>query len=342
MNAPLLAVLVLNNFREYLRDFTSSFFTFVFPLIFVVIFFMSGSGGGAPGPLPLALEGDVDAPQAQALVEALAGVPGLRLLPAGHEAAGVVSVAVGADDRIRLEVSADPALTTLLHTAVLAAAGRQAGPLPFDYRFEPVRRSSELVQLLPAFFAMSLLQLGLFGTSTPLLQQRARGVFRHMKTLPITVVQIVAALLATRLAIALVQMVGLYAIAAGLFGFRIEGSGVLFAALLALGTGCFVAMGFALGGIVGNQQVGVLLTLAINFLMLSFGNVFFQVPPGSALALISNALPITYLVDGLRLAATGEPQALPIGLVLAVLAGATVLLTAVSVRFFRFDMGSRA
>ncbi|MBC2858627.1 ABC transporter permease [Stappia sp. 28M-7] len=342
MNMPLLAILVLNNFREYLRDFTSSFFTFVFPLIFVVIFFMSSSGGGAPGALPLSLQGDLAAPQAQAVVEALSAVPGVRLLPAGHEAAGTVTLTVGAGGRVALSAAADPSLARVLETAMLAAAGRQAGSLPFDYSFEPVRRTSELVQLLPAFFAMSLLQLGLFGTSTPLLQQRARGVFRHMKTLPITVVQIVSALLVTRLAIALVQMVGLYAIATGFFGFRIEGSGLLFAALLALGTGCFVAMGFALGGIIGNQQVGVLATLAINFLMLSFGNVFFQVPRDSALAVVSDLLPITYLVDGLRQAATGEPQALPLALVLAVLAAATVLLTAVSVRFFRFDMGQQA
>ncbi|MHC5652359.1 ABC transporter permease [Stappia sp. ICDLI1TA098] len=338
MNAPLLAILMLNNFREYLRDFTSSFFTFVFPLIFVVIFFLTGSGGSGYGSLPLSVEGDVDTPQAQAVIEALAAVPSVRVLPAGRTGAGTVMITVATDGRVGLVIAADPVLAPTLRTIALAAAGSRADPAPFDYSFEPVQRTSELVQLLPAFFAMSLLQLGLFGTSTPLLQQRARGVFRHMKTLPITVFQIVVALLTTRLVIALVQMAGLYAISTAFFGFRIEGSGVLFAALLTLGTCCFVAMGFALGGIVGNQQVGMLLTLGLNFLMLSFGNVFFQVPPGGGLALISGLLPITYLVEGLRMAATGEAQGVSLEVAVAVLAAATLVLTVVSVRFFRFDM----
>lgn len=341
MNKPLARIMLVNNLREYLRDFTSSFFTFVFPLIFVVIFFFQTGEQVGGGHFVVFLTGDASPQTLEQVSDVLEEVPILRVSPHEIDGASEIVVRQNTDGSLHLKITGPAELEPALETIMLAGQGAAIADPVFDYAFEPRETKSLLVQLLPAFFGMSLLQLGLFGTSMPLLAQRSSGVFRHLRTLPIEVTQIVTSLAMTRLLMAALQMVGLYLIATVLFGFTVEGSLLWFIAFLVVGTLCFVSMGFAIGGAIDNFQVGNLLVLGLNFLMLGLGNVFFVLPPDSSLNTLAQFLPITYLTDGLRFAATGLTFNFAPVLSIGILGFFTVMFSLMALRVFHFDMERR-
>lgn len=338
MNLRLLKVILRNSFLEYFRDFTSSFFTFVFPLIFVIIFYINASSNPGAQQLLIGFESTLSLSETNAVLSTLEKVETVMIVPEGDDSLATIKMTRGSDGRPLITFYATSEFSAMMQTIAQAAAGADLAQPAFIYAFEATETGSDHRQLLASFFGLSLLQLGLFGTATPLLQQRAQGVFRHIRTLPVTISQIVAALLATRLVVAAVQMIGLYAISAGWLGFQIEGSILLFIAFLTVGTVCFVAMGFAIGGAVMNFQIGSMANLALNFLMLGLGNVFFTPAEDGMLSVISTVLPMTYLTDGLRSAATGQDQLYSPYIAMTVLAGFAILFTALAIQFFRFDM----
>ncbi len=349
-NSPLLKVMIRNNLLEYFRDFTSAFFTFVFPLIFIIIFALSGSSRSAPANMIVLIQDDASSASVSDIVTALKSVPSLNVIlnqktkSAHHvkmDAAGVINFSRTSAGSVEITVLGQPEIASYLETALLAAqhiASRDIEPA-FTYTLhlkEPERPL--ILQLLPAFFGMALLQLGLFGTSAPLLQLRASSFLRQMQTLPLTTWQFIASLLVTRFIIAIFQMIGMFLISRYLLGLTIDGSVTLFILFLCVGALCFVSMGFAVGGYMANAQAGMFLNLIINFLMLAFGGVFVTASTHGWASIISNILPIRYLTDGLEIATTGSPGQFSLVLSFLVLVGWSIVFILFSIKTFRYDL----
>jgi ABC-2 type transport system permease protein len=354
-----LLIFIRNNILEYLRDFTSTFFTFVFPLIFVVIFSLTGSSKSSPPNMSVKVVGDIYHPQALELIEALNKVPAITVSwfeVKGEKAArsqlnystsSVVWFNAKENEGIKVWVFGWKGVKRYIETAFLAASTTEQSELYqhkiySDFTFEFVEpEHSVVLQMLPAFFAMALLQIGLFGTSAPLLQQRSSGVLRHLLILPLPATTLIASLLSVRLLMACAQMLGMYIICTIFLGLEVQGSMLMFVVYLVSGTLCFVSMGFAIGGFISNAQVGMFVNLLLNFLMLGFGGVFIPTELSGWAGVISDMLPISYLVEGLQLTVFGGKSDSSSLVNISILLGWSVVLVIFSIKTFRYDLNKK-
>jgi len=341
--------------KELSRDILGLFFSFAFPLFFMIFFGALSQPDSAVPPMPVAVVSAADGEAVQAAVRELVRQPSLNVTSITEpEVAQVLRDGrVGAVIRLKADaaghVSAElesqgppnpylrtaventlarlehPELAQTLAPRIQAARSSQSGASPFAY-------------VLPALLGMALLQLGLFGTATPILAARARGTLVHLTMTPLPKHLMVGAHVAVRLLIALIQLFTLLLLAKLWFKWPIDGGWWQLLAMLMLGALMLIALGALIAGIAPSELSGSYLVLLANFAMLGLGDIFFATKDIGFMAWVSMAMPVTYLSDAARQLVLGVSGRFPLWVDLAAMAGMTMLLLAASARFFQFGM----
>ena len=148
-----------------------------------------------------------------------------------------------------------------------------------------------------------------------------------------------AAQMTLRLATAAVQLTLVVGVGMLFFDLEVVGSWATLVAFGFLGAVMFIALGYALAGVVPSQGSGLAIVLLLNFAMLFLGQIFFDLSDIEWLNRVSMAFPVTYLADAFRHVVTGiesEYQLWLNSLVLCLWAlGAGVL----AIRSFRLEGG---
>ncbi len=192
--------------------------------------------------------------------------------------------------------------------------------------------------LVPGILAMALMQLGLFGTATPLVTLRQEQVLRRLGATPLPRWHLLASQVLMRLTIALVQTVLILALSVWVFKVEIQGNILAVLGLVVLGAVAFVSLGYLVAAISKTVDAANGITSAVNFPMMFLSGIFF---PLAALPIfltpIVRALPLTYLGDALRQVVTGGTPAFPLWLDMAVLAAWTLVCSLVAVRLFKWE-----
>ena len=190
---------------------------------------------------------------------------------------------------------------------------------------------------LPGMLGVALLWLGVFGTAQPVVTQREEKILRRFQVTAITRAEILAAEVAWRVTVGLVQA-GVFLLV-GYFGFGVGVAHPLpFSAAVLLGTLVFVSMGYALAGIGRSPEATMAIGQLLNFpmMMLSGSILSADMLPGFFQPVVG-ALPLTYLSDLLRQTMVGATAAHPMALDFAVLGGWLVGLLAVAVWLWRWE-----
>jgi ABC-2 type transport system permease protein len=191
--------------------------------------------------------------------------------------------------------------------------------------------------LLPGILAMSLMQLGLFGTMR-FVSMRERKVFKRLGATPLPKWTLLVAEVSVRLVMALVQTLLIVLIGQLLFGVKMIGSWPALIGLVLLGAATFVSMGYMVAAFARSEDSAQGLTQAIQFPMMFLSGIFFPVEiMPKFLKPIMSAMPLTYLGDVLRQVMVGAAGAQSISLNLVVLIGTAVITLLVAVRFFRWE-----
>lgn len=353
MYFSLFSKMVLMNAREAVRDFLTLFFSFVFPLIFLILFgFMSKPREIAP--FRIATVVSAEAGQAQSLIRILTRNPALSVKDMSEPAA-LKSLETGATDavvrlfmangglqaEITSTASANPFLRALLekHMAELAfpTASAAAATQVHEKQFK-ANTNFGTTFLIPGMTAMALLQLALFGTANPVMMARSRGTLVHFSLTPMPRSIIVGSLVVVRLAIAAAQIAVLLGIAVFMLDISLDGGVVSVLLVHALGALMLIALGFFIAGVVPGQAVGGSIVMIVNFLMLGLGDVFFPSTGIPGLSVISGAMPITYFTDASRQLIVGSAGRFPLALDLSVMLALAVVFLALSVKTFNFGM----
>jgi len=166
--------------------------------------------------------------------------------------------------------------------------------------------------LVPGILAMALMQLGLFGTATPLVTLRQEQVLRRLGATPLPRWHLLASQVLMRLTIALVQTGLILALSVWVFKVEIQGNILAVLGFVVLGAVAFVSLGYLVAAISKTVDAANGITSAVNFPMMFLSGIFF---PLAALPLfltpIVRALPLTYLGDALRQIMMGGTPAFP-------------------------------
>ncbi|HEX7545042.1 MAG TPA: ABC transporter permease [Candidatus Limnocylindrales bacterium] len=354
--------LTVANLKGLVRDRAALFWTFFFPIMFVLLFgvLFSGSGDSKVSvgfvnedntPVSLQIQQQFEAIpiltiQTGSLVDEKAAmqrgdVSAVIVVPAG------LSSSVAAKQSSLLQLYVDPSktqttqvvqgvVTQIANGFNLTLAGGST-ILGVDQVSLASTNISTVAYLVPSILAMALMQLGVFA-AVPLVQQREKGILKRMGATPLARWKLVASNILLRLIVAAVDTVLILGVGIAVFHIEIVGNLAVAAGFVFLGAGAFLALGFMLASFLKTEEQATGVVQVVQMPLMFLSGIFFPFDfMPEFLRSVARLLPLTYLGDGLRQSMVNGTQIAPIALDAAILAGWLVVCLAVSARSFRWE-----
>ncbi|HLZ69831.1 MAG TPA: ABC transporter permease [Dehalococcoidia bacterium] len=345
------------NLISFSRERATVFWTFAFPLVFIIIF--GGIFGGDSTPtFSVGLVNEAQGQNAETVVQALQSQKALELhagsrdaelkkLRDGDRKAVVVIAAPPAGGALAVQIYADPAQTAtqqvllpFLEQAIGRASDQISNVRPaIDVQVQSIgsKNLRGIDFLLPGILAMAIMQLGLFS-AIPLVTQRETKVLRRLGATPLKRRTMIAAQVTQRLIVAVIQTVVLLEAGQLLFHVKIVGSIPALLFFVVLGALAFVAMGYVVASQAKTAESAQPLVSVIQFPMLFLSGVFFPIELApKVIQPVVRALPLTYLADAVRQVSVQATPLNPLWVDTVVLMGWLAVCLALSVRLFRWE-----
>src|SRR5437763_11791610 len=191
---------------------------------------------------------------------------------------------------------------------------------------------------LPGIVALTLIQVGLFATTMPLIQLRQSGVLRQLGATPLRRGVLAAGQIAVRVTLALVQVVLLILLGHVALGVAIVGSWPALALVATLGALVMIALGYLLAARVRTGESGNGLVTVVFMPLVFLSGLFFPLELAPAwMKQVAVVVPSTFLGDALRQVMVGATPEFSLAVDVAALAGFLVMLSAAAVRLFRWE-----
>ena len=359
--------LTVANMKSLVRDRAALFWTFFFPVMFVLLFGVLFSGSGDSkvsvgfvdqdgtqistrlrdtfsqvGLLTLST-GTLEAEKA---AMQRGDVSAIIVVPKGLDAA-VTQAKSGGKPTVALQLYSDPtkSTTTQVVQSVIAqfannfnlqlAGGSEV--LAVQQLSLQSTNLSNVAYLVPSILAMALMQLGVFA-AVPLVQQREKGILKRMGATPLPRWKLVASNILLRLVVAALDGVLIIGIGMAVFKVQIVGNVLELAGFIFLGAGAFLALGFMLASFLKTEEQATGVVQVVQMPLMFLSGIFFPFDfMPEFLRNFARLLPLTYLGDALRQVMVNGTQIAPIGVDLAILAGWLVVCLAIAARSFRWE-----
>lgn len=299
------------------RDRMATFWTFFFPVLMLLAFgviFRPSSGAALTLVSVQAMSTPSDE---EGLLGALSHTPVkvLTLPPADAEArwrrGETATQLEWTEGAYRLRVNAylmaqGQATAQIVQQAHLIAQARRRG---VDTQLIPLvtespghaRSTNYAAFLLPGLIGLNLLSMGLFSVGMVNVSYREKGKFRRLAVTPLPKWIFLAGQVLHRLTVVVLQSAIMLAVGFFAFGIANQGSYLALAVVLALGTGCFMAMGFALAGFADTAESYGAISNLFFFPMMLLSGVYFTLDSApSWLQKAVVALPLSPYLKTLR------------------------------------------
>lgn len=296
-----------SNFRLFFREPEAVFWTFFFPLMLSAALGLAFRGKPAE-VVPVAV---VAGPRAESLAGKLKGDRSLKVsvvddakaaldLRMGRVAVVVSPTAEGVE--YRLDPSRpDSALGQRLVDEVLQTEAGRHDPLP-THRKEVSEPGGRYVDfLLPGIIGMNLMNGGLWGVGFGLVDMRIKKLLKRILATPLRRSDFVAAQMAMRLVLVLVEIPFLLCVGHWLLGVPIRGAWSAIVLAGCIGSLAFGGIGMLLASRATRIESVMGLMNMISMPMLLCSGVFFSSDRFPEIVLpVIRALPLTALIDALR------------------------------------------
>ena len=362
--------LSIANIRSFTRDRAALFWTFAFPLIFVILFGLIFQGGGqtlklawvdldqSSGPTgSIALRADFASIGGVVLVDddltaakdlmKTGKVEGILEVPQGYGAAVAAAGASGATPSAptQITVYTDPtqgstaSLVQQVVGSVLGVVNLGGRPPIVEANVTTIETQNLTVMsyLVPSILGMALMQLGVFA-AIPLVADRQKMILKRLNATPLHRWQLVGSNIVMRLIIAIIQTIIIVTVGTALFGLEVTGSLFLLSILVVLGTLAFTSLGYVIASFAPTEDAANGMTSVVQFPLMFLSGTFFvidQMP--QPLQVVARFLPLTYLSDALRQVMVNGTAFSPLWVCFAVLVGWTAVCFGISARFFKWQ-----
>jgi ABC-2 type transport system permease protein len=341
-------------FIGFLRDRTALVFTILIPVLFLVLFGSIYKSASAPrisvlevGHVRLLDEAEASAhgqlghilaiTHATSLASALSQVRKGSYDAAVQEQGATLVVHYSIADQTTAGI-VQTVFTSIVQQADQAAASRSGG---FGLRTEQVENGSlkPIQYVAPGLLGWAIASGGAFGASITLVTWRQNKLLRRLRLAPISTGAVVLARVGISVVLALIQLAVFLGIATlPYFGLTLTAFWWMSIPIVVCGTLAFMAIGLLVGAVAKTQQAATSIANLIILPMAFLGGAFIPLDYAPAwIRDVSYAMPLRYLVTGMQdVMARGEgpASALP---AIGILLGLAAVLTAISVRVFRWD-----
>lgn len=359
--------LTVANVKSFYRDRASLFWTFAFPVIFVILF--GSLFSGRPQTTNIGWVDEDQTAASQQLRAAFARVPILALTDAATRDEAFNQMRDGPLDAVlvvppglsevmvpggppptqpfQLILYTDPSNQTS-STTIQQIVAQVVGSINVAVAGVPpalgvtnetlqTQSISQAAYLVPSILAMALMQLGIFA-AIPLVSLREKGILKRLNATPLSRATFVSSNVLMRLGIAILQTLIILGIGALLFGVVIVGSPFVAAFLVILGALTFLALGYLIASYARTEESANALTSVVQFPLLFLSGIFFPISfMPEWLQPVAALMPLTYLADGLRQVMVGGSAYAPLGIDILVLSVWLIVCFLLSARFFRWQ-----
>jgi ABC-2 type transport system permease protein len=191
--------------------------------------------------------------------------------------------------------------------------------------------------ILPGILAMTLMQLGLFG-SIRVLALRVAKILKLLGATPLPRGMFLACEILIRVGMSFIQALVVIIIGHYAFGLTLAYNWLYIAGWVLLGTAAFVAMGYMFTTFAKTVESGNAIMQLAQLLMMFLSGIFMPLNLlPSYLKTVMRFIPLTYLADGLRHAVAGNPSLYGVTTDLAVLLGVTAFCLITTVKRFKWE-----
>lgn len=369
MNKSLYTVLTLVriNTRRFFRDRLAIFFTIIFPLIFLFVF-GSLNSGNSDVSFRVAIVNQSDTSFAKEFVarskqdEILKVDPDITTLEAATDmmtksqldATIVLPEGFGAvkegerypsgDARIVYTSNNQQSATAL--SAILDArfkalnSGFVSADVPFTVSSEQLneRSLSAFDYTFAGLLGFAIIGMGIFGPVNVFPELKKMGILRRLSTTPLRVWQYFLATMIGQAVVGLLALAIMFVVAITVFDLRVVGNYIELVLFMVLGIIAILGIGLALGGWAKNERQAAPLSNIIVFPMMFLSGTFFpRFLMPDWLQRISDFLPLTPVIDGIRLIATEGAHLVDIMPQIGLIAAWTLIIYTVAFRVFRWE-----
>ena len=324
------------DFRAFLRNREAVFWTFFFPIFFMVLL---GLVFGNAQVIDLKV-GVVNADSGEAsanLTQLIDGAPNVRVeqFAANESAAAALTngdinvyLVIPADYTARIASSQSsngsngtgPAVLDVYFAADTTGNGRvaltvvvqilsgvnnalvQTNPVLVPNPHEvQVTKGRYIDYLVPGIIGMTLMFNGVFAIAGVMTTMRQKGILRRLKVTPVSKSAILAALITTRMVITFLGVLLILLVGVVGFGVSLQGNPIILVGLIILGSLSFTTFGFAVSSYAKTIESAESMANVVTMPMMFLGDVFLPVALMPAfMQPIAGALPLRYLTEALR------------------------------------------
>jgi ABC-2 type transport system permease protein len=346
------------SFKQFFRDKSALFFTFAFPIIFMVIFGLVFSGDPDLN-YKVGLVNNDDSEYGQMFSQVIKQVPLFTVSEGTFEekkaemekgdlrAIIVIPANLNLGQTNNIQVYTDPsqqtssqvilqAMNNIINQVNLQASGKPP-VLALDEQTIQTNNLEAIDFLVPGILAMSILFLGLFG-ALPMVEWREKQVLKRFGATPLKRSTLVLCLVIFRLILAVIQATIIISVGYFAFHVQIVGNWGALIGLIILGTLTMVSIGYLLVSRVKTTEGALPIIQLVQFPMLFLSGIFFpiEVMPGFMRPIIS-AMPLTYLGDAFRQVMVDATPTYSMMLNLGVLGAWFIICMLLAIRFFRWE-----
>lgn len=201
----------------------------------------------------------------------------------------------------------------------------QEGLSQFDYAFA-------------GLLGFSIIGIGIFGPMNVFPELKKQGILRRLRMTPLRVWQYFVSTALTQVALGLISIAILFFFAVTVFDLHMVGNWLEVIPFLALSIVMILGIGLAIGGWAKNERQAAPLGNIVVFPMMFLSGTFFpRFLMPEWLQKISDFLPLTPVVDGIRLLVTEGQGLVDIAPQLGLIGAWLIVIYVIAFRFFRWE-----
>ena len=355
--------LLSSDLKQFYRDRTALFFTFAFPLLFMLIFGLVFSGNNDV-TYKIGLVDTDQSPVSTQISTVLKQVSVFNVDQSSNfeqeleklkkgDIRAIVVIPTGTQTAIAngqvstVTVYFDPSQSTS-SSIILSTLQQITGQINQQLTKQPtlIQIKEQSVQthelrnidyLIPGILAMSILFLGLFGSLT-MVERREKKVLKRFGATPVSRSKLLASQVVYRLILAIIQAIIIIAVASLVFKVKVIGNWLELFGILILGTLAFISIGYFAVSRAKTVEGAMPIIQLVQFPMLFLSGIFFpiEIMP-TFMRPIVNAMPLTYLGDAFRQIMVQGTPLYPMWLDVAVLGAWMVICVALAIRLFQWE-----
>ncbi len=369
MRKQLYTVLVFTKLgtRRFFRDRLAQFFGIMFPLIFLFIFGSISKGGGnvsfkvavlnqSDSSFATSFEKQLDSSKIFKVNQSISSldqakdkmtksqIDGIIILPKDFGTVQAGQAYPSGQAKLLYNQSSSGTGQTL--TSVLQSTFKQINGKfvntdpPFTVTGEQLNSKSlsAFDYTFAGLLGFSIIGLGIFGPVNVFPELKKQGILRRLHTTPLRVWQYFMATMFSQAATGIISISIQFIVAITIFHLKVDGNYLSILLFTVYSIFMILGIGLAIGGWAKNERQAAPLSNIVVFPMLFLSGTFFpRFNMPEWLQTVSNYLPLTPVIDGLRLLTTEGKSLLDIGPQIGLITVWFVIIYAIAFRVFKWE-----